>query len=102
MPTLRDFESIIKQVADNFRADPHHRLRSWDHANRYWKQYVADRTPDADHAALHLAFYLASFGMYRGSTALLYRDYRVLVPVVTLLKREPLSKWSDIIFSQEP
>ena len=28
-------------------------------------------------AALHLAFYLASWGMYRGSSALLWKDYKI-------------------------
>ncbi len=58
----------MKHIA-KVAADPHHRLRSArDHANRHWQEYVAGRVPDADHAALHLAFYLASFGMYRGSS----------------------------------
>ena len=39
--------------------------------------------------SLHLAFYLASWGMCRGSSFLLQKDYKVLVPVVEeVLKSE--------------
>lgn len=40
---------------------------------------------EIDLAALHLGFYLASWGMYRGSTFLLQKDYRVHIPIVTEL-----------------
>jgi len=39
--------------------------------------------------SLHLAFYLASWGMYRGSSFLLQKDYKVLSPIVEkILKPE--------------
>ena len=38
--------------------------------------------PGHDYLSLHLAFYLASWGMYRGSSFLLQKDYKVLVPIV--------------------
>ena len=41
-----------------------------------------DPSPDCDYLSLHLAFYLASWGMYRGSCFLLQKDYKVLSPVV--------------------
>ena len=41
-----------------------------------------DPSPDYDYLSLHLAFYLASWGMYRGSSFLLQKDYKVLSPVV--------------------
>ena len=48
-----------------------------------------DPSPDCDYLSLHLAFYLASWGMYRGSSFLLQKDYKVLVPVVEeILKPE--------------
>ena len=40
--------------------------------------------------ALNLAFYLASFGMYRGKAKLLGYDYKILIPIVRhLLKNRP-------------
>ena len=35
-----------------------------------------------DYLSLQLAFYLASWGMYRGSSFLIQKDYRVHIPVV--------------------
>ena len=59
-------------------ADPFHRYRSWEHCYRFFMQ----QPTDVDLASLHLGFYLASWGMYRGSTFLLQKDYRVHQPVV--------------------
>ena len=53
-------------------------------------------------AALNLAFYLASFGMYSRRADLLDRDYKVLVPAVELLRKESRNGWEDCIFSQSP
>ncbi len=38
-----------------------------------------------DMLALHLGFYLASWGMYRGSSFLLQKDYKVHVPIVKII-----------------
>ena len=43
------------------------------------------RPEDKDHLALHLAFYLASWGMYRGSSFLLQLDYTTHHHVVEML-----------------
>ena len=66
--------------------DEHHRYRSWEHCYGYFRT----RTPqaisaDRDHAALQLAFYLASWGMYRGSSFLLQRAYTVHLGVIEKL-----------------
>ena len=102
MPTLQHFDSIMQQIAADFNADPHHRLRSWDHAHEYWQIYVADEVPNSDHAALNLAFYLASFGMYRASGDLFERDYKVLVPAAEFLRKKNRTAWNDCLFSQKP
>jgi len=59
-------------------ANEHHRYRSWEHCYGYFRGsrpegIVANR----DHAALQLAFYLASWGMYRGSSFLLRHAYTI-------------------------
>jgi hypothetical protein len=59
-------------------ADPHHRFRSWEHCYRFFQSGPRDY----DLASLHLAFYLASWGMYRGSSFLLQKDYRIHRAVV--------------------
>ncbi len=57
---------------------PHHRYRSWEHCY----QFFSANKPNIDMACLHLAFYLASWGMYRGSSFLLPEDYLIHRPVV--------------------
>src|SRR5208283_1742438 len=64
----------------------HHRYRSWENCFRYFHR----STPDAvaanrDHAALQLGFYLASWGMYRGSSFLLQHSYTIHLGVIDQL-----------------
>jgi hypothetical protein len=64
----------------------HHRYRSWEHCYRYFRRATHGGPRAArDHAALQLAFYLASWGMYRGSSFLLGYTYTVHRSVVELL-----------------
>ena len=58
------------------------RYRSWGHCYKCFHDARNDSSPDYDYLSLHLAFYLASWGMYRGSSFLLQKDYKVHVPVV--------------------
>ena len=64
------------------RRDENGRSRSWEHCYRVFRDARTDPSPDCDYLSLHLAFYLASWGMYRGSSFLLQKDYKVLSPVV--------------------
>ena len=67
---------------DDARANENGRSRSWEHCYRVFRDARTDPSPDYDYLSLHLAFYLASWGMYRGSSFLLQKDYKVLSPVV--------------------
>lgn len=64
------------------RRDENGRSRSWEHCYRVFRDARTEPYPDRDYLSLHLAFYLASWGMYRGSSFLLQKDYKVLVPIV--------------------
>jgi len=96
-----NFTDVMTGIAKKLEKDPHHRLLSWDHAWQHWQKFSDSATGDEDLAALHLAFYLASWGMFRGSTALLQRDYKVLVPVVHLLKPKATEQWTDRFFQDD-
>jgi hypothetical protein len=98
----KKFTAVMTRVADAFNKDQHHRLLSWDHAWEHWNYYSNELEADDSLAALHLAFYLASWGMYRGSSDLLYRDYKVLVPAVQFLKiQASMRPWEDCFFDTE-
>ncbi len=63
--------------------DPHHRYRSWEHCYSFFQEIHSKCCESLiDAAALQLAFYLASWGMYRGSSQLLQKDYQVHMPIV--------------------
>ena len=67
------------------------RYRSWEWCYSAFKQnkekYKKAKTDEekmiiVDHLSLHLGFYLASWGMYRGSSFLLQRDYKAHIKAV--------------------
>lgn len=62
--------------------DPNGRYRSWEYCYKVFHDARKDENPDIDYLSLSLAFYLASWGMYRGSSFLLQKDYKVHRPVV--------------------
>ena len=66
------------------------RYRSWEYC--YTQFYEARKNPERANVynlSLHLAFYLASWGMYRGSSFLLQYDYTIHTSVVKeILKSE--------------
>jgi hypothetical protein len=66
--------------------DPHHRYRSWEHCYRFFREMTPSGiAAQRENAALQLGFYLASWGMYRGSAFLLQRAYTVHLGVVDCL-----------------
>jgi len=80
-----EFDDTITKVINRLKNDPNDRLRSWDHCHNHFKRVRRQSSPDLDLATLHLGFYLASWGMYRGSSDLLQKDYKVLTPVAAIL-----------------
>lgn len=83
-------EETVLRFYRKGEVDPNHRFRSWEHCFTYFRRHVAMQSEEhADLAALNLAFYLASWGMYRGSSPLLWKDYRVHLPAVATLHSGP-------------
>ncbi len=82
MEAIDELISAAQTFYDDARANENGRSRSWEHCYRVFRDARTDPSPDCDYLSLHLAFYLASWGMYRGSSFLLQKDYKVLLPVV--------------------
>ena len=83
-------ETAIRLINDYFNEmvkDKHGRYISWQHCYNAFSKYrnVVDEQI-IDYLSLHLAFYLASWGMYRGSSFLLQKDYKVHIPVVNIIQ----------------
>ncbi len=99
-----DFASIASVVAasaDRFycdlTSDPNGRYRSWEHCFVQFGRARKNDSPDFELLSLHLAWYLASWGMLRGGAFLLQKDYRVHIPAVKIL----LEKRYDPLFAIE-
>ena len=79
---------------DKLREDKNGRYRSWEHCYKCFHDARNNPSPDFDYLSLHLAFYLASWGMYRGSSFILQKDYKIHIPVV----KELLKSKYDFLF----
>ena len=76
----------------------HHRYRSWEHCYGYFRSRPREaHLAEPNLAALHLGFYLASWGMYRGSSFLLQCSYTVHKGVVEQLA----SNWFSDLWEAE-
>ena len=82
MDAIDELIDAAQAFYEDARANENGRSRSWEHCYRVFRDARTDSSPDYDYLSLHLAFYLASWGMYRGSSFLLQKDYKVLVPIV--------------------
>lgn len=71
-------ETTLKYY-DMLNQDEHHRYKSWEHNYLFFKENHKQMDDEniKDHASLHLAFYLASWGMLRGGSFLLQKDYKI-------------------------
>ena len=65
-----------------YSQDSFNRFNSWSHCYNAFDDF----NKSEDLLALHLGFYLASWGMYRGSTGLLQKDYQIHIEAVSIIK----------------
>jgi hypothetical protein len=80
-------------------AGEHHRYRSWEYCYAYFRRArLSGLARDRDHAALQLAFYLASWGMYRGSSFLLQHAYTIHCEVIDVMARTRFDRLWDADF----
>ena len=89
MEAIDELIDAAQTFYDDARRDKNGRSRSWEHCYRVFRDARTDPSPDCDYLSLHLAFYLASWGMYRGSCFIFHKDYKVHTPIVEeILKPE--------------
>ena len=86
---MDDISTKILKFHAQLDGDDNHRYKSWEHCYLY---FIQDKII-IDTACLQMAFYLASWGMYRGSSFLLWKDYFIHKEVVEhLIQRKHLQK----------
>ena len=91
---MSDIREIINQglkFYNKLREDENGRYKSWEYCYKVFHDaHISSNIDDnyIDYLSLHLSFYLASWGMYRGSSFLLQKDYKVHKPVITEILKE--------------
>ena len=94
-----DIQTLITDFHKLLYKDENHRYKSWEHCYSFFKSDVVD--DDIDKACLHLAFYLASWGMYRGSSFLLWKDYKIHMKVVERILQNKELQYLDFTSANE-
>ena len=81
---------------DDIATDPNHRYLSWEYCHAAFKQHRQNRDEaTVDYLCLHLAWYLASWGMLRNSF-LMQKYYKIHAAVVTLVNQPEWEMLWDI------
>ncbi|MBW2567187.1 MAG: hypothetical protein JRE24_10035 [Deltaproteobacteria bacterium] len=99
-----DLETNIKKYldgdADSDGRKPDARYASFDYCFNYFQSYreagnvaVLASPENVQPSCLHLGFYLASWGMLRGSAELLQKSARHLVPIIEVIAEAGASLW---------
>lgn len=91
-----DSEKVFDELEKCDKAK-YHRGKSWEHCYVFFRNHK--KIARLDHAALHLGFYLASWGMLRGSSVLLQQDYKFFEPIVKTLIDSKYEKLWDVDWS---
>lgn len=81
-------KEIIEKYLNAIVRDKFHRYRSWDNCFKSFSEKQS-----TENHSLQLAFYLASWGMYRGSSGLLQKNHLIhegTVEIIYKSKYEPL------------
>lgn len=94
MISAADFSDAIEQYRDENNYN-HSREYSWNHCYNCFCEARKEELNDeiVDKLCLNLAFYLASWGMMRGSAFLFKLDYKVHEPVVREIMK---SEYADL------
>ena len=71
---------------------------SWSICFEEFKKARKQSNPNYDLLALHLGFYLASWGMYRGSSFLKALDYKIHYPAIKMM----LEQQYDVLLEINP
>lgn len=72
--------SVVKKYLSGITADEFHRYKSWDNCFQAFSVFK-----QTEIEVLELAFYLASWGMYRGSSGLLQKNHLIHKGAVDLV-----------------
>jgi hypothetical protein len=100
---LTDPVPNVQKFMSNRNADA--RYASFDHCFNYFQEHLETGQTASlasksgmQMSCLHLGYYLASWGMFRGKAALLQRNSRALLPAVEMIANAPPIMWTtDVV-----
>ena len=96
-----DIFENIRSCFDEIISKPYQRYRSWEYCYSYFQDLLINQK-NIELGALHLAFYLASWGMYRGSSKLLQHDFKIHIKAIEILINNKYQKITNIdLFDSE-
>lgn len=99
---IPDIRSKVLEFYDSIRTDSQHRYKSWEHCYAYFYTHKGQlhNTEILDKAALHLGMYLASWGMFRGSSGLLWKDYTIFKDLLVIIEPAIIRNDTNEIITQ--
>lgn len=106
---MNKFEQELTEFFNAWKSDKHSRYLSWGHCYHFFldnkskilnEKYNNKENDLLDIACLHLSFYLASWGMYRGSSNILWKDYKIHKNLITELIKKCANLWKDTTWEQ--
>ncbi len=100
-----DLYQVAEECLSLMYRDPANRERSWDRCYSFFQQYhllnKEQQQAKKELACLHLGFYLASWGMFRGSGSLIYKDYTIYAEIIEILFEEQYEGLWGLDFFQD-
>lgn len=96
MDIIKNISRFMKGRNGDLGRKPDGRYSSFDYCFNYFRSgHDKDiLSTEMEQSCLQLGFYLASWGMYRGSTLLLKRSSRVFIPIVEQIEKLDRKVWS--------
>jgi hypothetical protein len=85
-----DIELVVADYKT--KSQPNDRLASFDYCYNYFRT-TSDLTQDIEKSCLALGFYLASWGMFRGSSFLLQKSIKHFEPIIQYIATLDKSVW---------
>ena len=89
---VNDLNSVIAEFNSKYKVYSDGRYASFDYCYNYF-QRTKDLTEDIEKSCLVLGFYLASWGMFRGSSFLLEKSVKHFKPTIEYISKLDKSVW---------
>jgi len=90
---------MLQEIINGFTVltnDPNHRYKSWEHCYTYFKNNRKSTNKDINVFSLNLFAYLSSWGMLRGSSFLLQKDYKFHNEIVEIILESKYDSLQDL------